>query len=77
MVRLRTAGCAPGVAFEEAVRRAASDVAEHLRSGLRVALHTDCDRLPATATARRIGAVSSRTSRSSRRRRRPAAGDAA
>ena len=46
MVRLRTAGCAPGVAFEDAVRRAASDVAENLRSGLRVALHTDATAFP-------------------------------
>ena len=37
VVRLRTAGCAAGAAFEEAVRRAASDVAANLRSGLRVA----------------------------------------
>ena len=37
VVRLRTAGCAPGAAFEEAVRRAASEVAANLRSGLRVA----------------------------------------
>jgi len=41
LVRLRTAGCAPGAAFEDAVRRAASDVAAHLHLGLRVALHTD------------------------------------
>ena len=41
LVRLRTAGCAAGAAFEDAVRRAASDVAANLRSGLRVALHTD------------------------------------
>jgi uncharacterized protein (DUF58 family) len=41
LVRLRTAGCLPGAAFEDAVRRAASDVAANLASGLRVALQTD------------------------------------
>lgn len=41
LVRLRNAGCAPGAAFEDAVRRAASDVAANLRSGARVALRTD------------------------------------
>jgi uncharacterized protein (DUF58 family) len=41
LVRLRTAGREPGAAFEDAVRRAASDVAANLASGLRVALHTD------------------------------------
>jgi uncharacterized protein (DUF58 family) len=46
MVRLRTAGREAGAAFEDAVRRAASDVAEHLRSGLRVALHTDAVAFP-------------------------------
>jgi len=40
-VRLRSAGCAAGAAFEAAVRGAASEVAANLRSGLRVALHTD------------------------------------
>ena len=46
LVRLRTANFMPGAAFEDAVRRAASDVAEHLRSGLRVALHTDTVAFP-------------------------------
>lgn len=46
MVRLRTTGCAPGATFEDAVRRAASDVAENLRRGLRVALHTDATAFP-------------------------------
>lgn len=41
LVRLRTAGCTAGAAFEDAVRRAASDVAANLRGGLRVALQTD------------------------------------
>jgi uncharacterized protein (DUF58 family) len=31
----------PGASFEDAVRRAASDVAANLASGLRVALRTD------------------------------------
>jgi uncharacterized protein (DUF58 family) len=43
LVRLRTAGCAAGAAFEDAVRRAASDVAQNLRGGLRVALQTDAE----------------------------------
>jgi uncharacterized protein (DUF58 family) len=43
LVRLRTAGCMAGAAFEDAVRRAASDVAVNLRCGLRVALQTDAD----------------------------------
>jgi uncharacterized protein (DUF58 family) len=46
LVRLRTAGCAPGAAFEDAVRRAASDVAENHRGGHRVALHTHATHFP-------------------------------
>jgi uncharacterized protein (DUF58 family) len=46
LVRLRTAGCAPGPEFERAVRRAASEVAAHLRGGMRVALRTDAGLLP-------------------------------
>jgi uncharacterized protein (DUF58 family) len=41
VVRLRTAGIAAGAGFEDAVRRAASDVAANLHVGLRVGLHTD------------------------------------
>ena len=41
VVRLRTAGVPAGAGFEAAVRRAASDVAVNLRSGLRVGLRTD------------------------------------
>jgi uncharacterized protein (DUF58 family) len=42
-VRLRTVGAAPGAAFEDAVRSAASEVAAHLASGMRVALATDAE----------------------------------
>ena len=41
VVRLRSAGVSPGTDFEAAVRRAASEVAVNLRSGLRVGLRTD------------------------------------
>lgn len=41
VVRLRTQGVPAGASFEAAVRRAASDVAVNLRSGLRVGLRTD------------------------------------
>jgi uncharacterized protein (DUF58 family) len=46
LVRLRTRGVQAGAGFEAAVRRAASEVAEHLRAGLRVGLRTDGARLP-------------------------------
>jgi uncharacterized protein (DUF58 family) len=46
LVRLHTAGCAPGEAFEAAVRRAASEIAANLEQGLRVALHTDAIAFP-------------------------------
>ena len=41
LVRLRTRGVAAGEAFEQSVRRAASEVAANLRAGLRVGLRTD------------------------------------
>jgi len=46
VVRLRTAGVTAGAGFEDAVRRAASDVAASLHVGLRVALHTDTTAFP-------------------------------
>lgn len=51
LVRLRTRGVEAGTPFEEAVRRAASDVAAQLRAGLRVGLRTDDDWLGAAAGA--------------------------
>ena len=46
VVRLRTAGVSRGPVFEAAVRRAASEVAVNLRSGLRVSLRTDATLFP-------------------------------
>jgi uncharacterized protein (DUF58 family) len=46
VVRLRTSGASRGPAFEAAVRRAASEVAVNLRSGLRVSLRTDATLFP-------------------------------
>jgi uncharacterized protein (DUF58 family) len=54
LVRLRTRGALPGAGFEAAVRRAASEVAEHLAAGLRVGLRTDAARLqPASGVPQR------------------------
>jgi uncharacterized protein (DUF58 family) len=53
-VRLRTAGAAPGPAFEAAVRRAASEIAADLASGMRVSLQTDAVRFaPAAGPSQR------------------------
>jgi len=51
-VALATAGARPGVAFETAVRRAASEVVAYLDAGYRVELLTDSTRLPGGRTAR-------------------------
>jgi uncharacterized protein (DUF58 family) len=50
-VRLRTAGSAPGDAFERAVCWAASEVVAWIDAGTRVALRTDREHLPAARGA--------------------------
>jgi len=46
-VLLRTAGARPGESFEQRVSWAASEAVAHLEAGLRVALRTDRERIPA------------------------------